>query len=211
MGLHINYELRLPPSTTSDEVTELLERLHGRAESLGFPLMTGMMTWSEGAVEEWHQCFRILTEIVSHFASQEGRARVELGSARGFLVHPGRGCEPASIGLLKCTANAEGNHEWFWYCRCKTQFASVFGDEYFLECHERMVALLDDAIALGVNVIVRDETGYWPSRDRDATLGEVKKMNRIIARFAGAFSDRVSGVGSPIFDHPDFERLASEQ
>jgi hypothetical protein len=39
-------------------------------------------------------------------------------------------------------------------------------------------------IALGVGVLVRDETFYWPTRDPERAL-----MNRIVARLARAFSD----------------------
>lgn len=137
----------------------------------------------------------------------QGRRARRSGSGCGFLVHPGRGCEPASIGFVERISNDGGHPEWFWYCRCKTQYASVFGDDYFLECHGRLVDLLDEAIALGIGVVVRDETFYWPTRDPERALEEVRNMNRIVARLAGAFSDQVSRVGSPIFGHPEFERL----
>lgn len=210
MGLHLNYELRLPSTTSSAEVNTLLERLRERAISLGFPLMTRMTTWSE-AEEEWQQVFRIMTDFVGEFVKHNELSPINLESARGFLVHPGRGCEPASIGFVERISNDGGHPEWFWYCRCKTQYASVFGDDYFLVCQGRLVNLLDEAIALGVAVVVRDETFYWPTRDPELALEEVRNMNSIVARLAGAFSDQVSGVGSPIFGHPDFERLETER
>jgi hypothetical protein len=60
-------------------------------------------------------------------------------------------------------------------------------------------------IALGVGVLVRDETFYWPTRDPERAL-----MNRIVARLARAFSDATPkglAAGPSIFDHPEFERL----
>ena len=61
---------------------------------------------------------------------------------------------------------------------------------------------------------VRDETGFWESRDAQQLFDSVAGMNRLIARFAGRFSDAVRDAGGDsrevqgaIFEHPDFERL----
>ena len=61
---------------------------------------------------------------------------------------------------------------------------------------------------------VRDEAGYFESRDTTELLQRVAEMNRIVARFAGAFSDAFAEAGGDtkqvqgaIFEHPDFERL----
>jgi hypothetical protein len=61
---------------------------------------------------------------------------------------------------------------------------------------------------------VRDEAGYYESPDTTQLLQRVSEMNRIVARFAGAFSDAFEKAGGAprqvqgaIFEHPDFERL----
>jgi hypothetical protein len=83
-----------------------------------------------------------------------------------------------------------------------------------LRCHRSLVALLDAAHTLGFQVTVRDETGYWESRDADQLLGAVTHMNQLIAGFAGTVTDAVRdmgidsrGISAQIFKHPDFERL----
>lgn len=140
----------------------------------------------------------------------EDRLTGDASSARGFLAHPGAGSEPATFGLLR-RADGDGvPREWFWYCACKTQYAAVQGDDHLVACHTSLVALLDHAIALGIDVIVRDETHYWETRSAERLIEEVRAMNRIIASFAGALSDAMGpahAVQAPIFEHPRFERL----
>ena len=73
-----------------------------------------------------------------------------------------------------------------------------------------MVAILDAAVRIGFDVTVRDETGYWQSRSTEMLLSAVRKMNQLVARFAGAMSDAIGerhDVRAPIFEHPTFERL----
>lgn len=134
--------------------------------------------------------------------------------AIGFAVAPGRGSEPAAFGLA--TVRPPGTAGWSWHWCCKTQYASLHGDEHLVRCHTALVAVLDAARELGLEVAVRDETGYWESRSSRELLARVAERNRIVARFAGAFVDhsRDAGVDSrrvqgPIFEHPDFERFES--
>ena len=116
-----------------------------------------------------------------------------LPDAVGFAVKPGDYCEAATFGLAWAPPKDEdGNrlHDepyiWHWHTVCKTQYASVISDEHLIRCHTSLVALLDRAPALGLGVTVRDETHYWETRDTGRLLAEVREMNRIVARFAGA-------------------------
>jgi hypothetical protein len=77
--------------------------------------------------------------------------------------------------------------------------------------------LLDIARMVGFDVEVRDETGFYQSRDPEVLIASVAEMNRIVARFAGLVNDAVrdatgnsSSVGGAIFDHAEFERLESD-
>jgi hypothetical protein len=71
--------------------------------------------------------------------------------------------------------------------------------------------MLDYASRMGIDVVVRDETHYWETRDEQQLIAEVRKMNHIVAAFAGRLADLglpVSGqLRAPIFEHPRFERL----
>ena len=78
----------------------------------------------------------------------------------------------------------------------------------------RIVALLDKAPDFGFDVIVRDETHYWETRDTAVLIAEVREMNRIVAGIAGTFHDAIGGrahVGGAIFAHPEFEELETRQ
>jgi hypothetical protein len=82
-------------------------------------------------------------------------------------------------------------------------------EEHLVTCHTALVSILDRAIEIGIDVIVHDETGYWESRDVNVLLESVRRMNRIVAAFAGKLSDGLSPlrVEGAIFAHPRFERI----
>jgi hypothetical protein len=113
----------------------------------------------------------------------------------------------------------DGKHEeWFWWCGCKTQYASLISDDHLVTVHTSLVAILDYAIELGFDVVVRDETGYWESRSAQALIAEVHKMNRIVAKLAGALGDALGdalghdhSLQAPIFEHRQFEHLEMER
>ena len=82
--------------------------------------------------------------------------------------------------------------------------------EHLIHCHTTLVALLEEAIRLGFDVTVRDETHYWETRDTARLLAEVREMNRVVARIAGALHDAVGDkahTAGAIFEHPEFEEL----
>jgi len=88
-----------------------------------------------------------------------------------------------------------------------------------VESHRRAIAVLDAARDLGIRVGVRDDSGYWEHRDEHRLVRAVEKWNSIVAKVAGGMVDRgdVAGlsnaglkVEAPIFHHPQFEHLESE-
>lgn len=134
----------------------------------------------------------------------------------GFAIDPGRGSEPASFGLVRLDGPSR-NSRWWWHWCCKTQYASVVSNEHLIRCHTGLVSVLDAAAALGLGIEVRDEAGYWSTRDEAQLVANVAEMNRMVAGFAGAFTDAVREaggdsrtVGGAIFTHPDFERLETD-
>ncbi|MEX2154140.1 MAG: hypothetical protein WD825_12445 [Gemmatimonadaceae bacterium] len=78
-----------------------------------------------------------------------------------------------------------------------------------IRCHTSLVRVLERAVDIGLDVIVRDETHYWETRDESRLLSEVHKMNSIVARIAGKLSDASASadIRAPIFAHRRFERL----
>jgi len=236
MGLCINYELRLPATTTEARAAARLKVLRDRALALRFeavstlvrltakeldgpwPIQSLRFNRLEDVVHVWastsrdwlyRSVFGIADDTERHVPTPPGQPTTALG----FAIAPGRGCEPAAFGLARLDEEDRPG-SWFWYCSCKTQYASVLGDEHLLRCHTGLVTVLDHAKSLGIDVVVRDEGGYWESRDADALLGAVRQMNEIVAKFAGMFTDQARkaamdshGVQASIFKHPDFERL----
>jgi hypothetical protein len=144
-----------------------------------------------------------------------------------FLVQLRKGCEPLVLGLCRypATVKAPGGDAWLssgkddgWHflASCKTQYASMGGWEPFRRCHVAAVDLALAGQALGVDVRMEDEGGYWPGRNEVALRAAVERMNRLVAGFAGALKDaeddsgKAPSVVSPIFEHPAFERLEAE-
>lgn len=138
------------------------------------------------------------------------------GVAWGFAIQPADGSEPAAF-VLSQLRTVPRPTRWWGQCFCKTQYASVHGNDNFIRCHTSLVGLLDAAKEIGFEVEVFDDGGYWDSRDVHALSEAVADMNRVVARFAGAFADAVreaqgtsEAVQGTIFEHPDFERLETE-
>ena len=178
-----------------DDVSPVLVE-HG-AYSESEERMALLRFWAEQVAEPWEEDLPQLTG--------------DTDSALGFVVRPGEGCEPALFGMLRRADAIGANAEWFWRCFCKTQYASIVSDEHLIKCHTGLVRVLDHAITLGIDVSVDDETHYWETRDTSRLVDEVRKMNQIVARFAGRLSDALGGEGrdvqASIFEHPRFERL----
>lgn len=224
MGLTLFYELRLPPETARTDVERLLGALRDRASLTAAAHVSPLFDLSidtdaepddAGSTRPFVQFY---AECLSDPLPDDGDEVVQYfgdpRSALGFTVDPGRGSETATFGLMRRQPRSGGTEEWFWWCACKTQYASVEGDEHFIKVHTSLVAILDAAVELGFTVTADDETGYWESRSTQVLLHSVGDMNRIIAKLAGAMSDAIGDeheVVAPIFEHPEFERLEMEQ
>jgi hypothetical protein len=219
MGLTLHFELRLPAAAPRDEVFRLLSALREFAASQPVASVSpvfDLSVESEVAIAEdpaawlrfWAEC--VTTPIPDdEFSSSTG----DPASAIGFFVDPGEGSETATFGLLRRRAESADHEEWFWWCACKTQYASLVSEEHFVAVHTSLAAVLDEAVKLGFNVTVHDETGYWESRSTQRLIDSVRGMNRIVARVAGALSDRTGSADelrAPIFEHRDFEHLEME-
>ncbi len=139
--------------------------------------------------------------------------------------HPGS--EPCILGLARYLAVVERRAEdrrpgaldtglgegWHWQHFTKTQYAGMpqyGGPDNFLRAHKAVVALLDEAIRLGIDVDVADDSEYWRHRDDERMLRTLREWNGLIAAVGGMLKDRIADVQSPIFEHPEFEHLEAE-
>ena len=215
MGLHLNYELRLPDSTSSDDVGRTLHELRAFALTLPFRHVSHVYEPGPDARGEGLERLRWFAAIIAEpWPEDDPPLAGDVATAQGFFVNPGERCETACCGFLRRSDQRGRRREWFWHWSCKTQYASVVSDQHLVACHTSLVRLLDRAIALGVDVIVRDETHYWETREEQQLIANVHSMNRIIAGMAGRLSDAVSQdaqVQAPIFSHPRFERLEMDE
>ena len=137
-----------------------------------------------------------------------------------FEAMPAAGCESGRFGLCRYPAFVEvtpsrrvrtGLGGWRWQSFCKTQYASnpeCGGAENFLRCHLSVVALLDKAKAVGFEVEVDDEGGFWSKRSVPDLVREVGTWNENIAGLFGILqSVRGEDVQGKIQKFPNFEHL----
>lgn len=147
----------------------------------------------------------------------------------GFSTYPGDGCEECNVGLSRfprkvCIRNrrtgkdhrikvADGDG-WRWHSFCKTQFVREHGLEHFLKCHLSVIAMLDAAKRLGLEVTVNDEGGYWERRNVATLSREIGSWDQLVAAFGGSLKDAAGAAGmelqSPIFNRTDFEQLEAQ-
>lgn len=218
MGMHLNYELRLPAQTTPIAVRDTLSTLHQFARTQPFAYVSPMIQADDTddvSAPRRESLQFYARALATPYDEDVPPLTGNPDSAIGFLVNAGKGCETAAFALLQRHDPDGTPAEWFWHCCCKTQYASVVSDAHLIACHTSLTNVLDHAIRLGLDVVVRDEGHYWETRDTARLLSEVAYMNKLVAQFAGAFSDAVSKqdlaqdvkMDAPIFDHPRFERL----
>lgn len=213
MGLHICYELALPAQTSRAGVLFLLGALRSQSERVPFDEITEIREFAGAACEtvpgkeSWNDpwdLFRVGALTRAHRGSDEDHdVLVAPDYAAGFLVFPGQRCEPAAFGFSHSPAEA-----------CVNQYASVVSDAHLLRCHLGLIEVLDTARGLGIEVTVRDETGYDEHRDEKKLLDSVQEANRLIAGIAGRMADALDSSSvkavAPIFEHPRFEHLEGE-
>lgn len=226
MGLTIYYNLAFPGDQPEARICGILESLQGTARGLAVEQITPVRRIVRADCEELERqeldldwLFRCFAARALEHPSDSSRVlTVPPTVAYGFSVVVGC-CEPVVLGLGRYPqmiedAGAEvltGLEGWSWHACTKTQYASLRGNDHFVRCHRAVIALLDAARALGLEVEVRDDSGYWDHRDEGRLLESVEYWNAVVAKIAGRVTDGVEGAGlkadAPVFRHPEFERL----
>jgi len=233
VGLHICYELALPARTPRADALSLLGELRSRSQRIAFDGVTEIRGFAGAECEtvpgqeSWNDPWVLLRVAALARARRESDQDHDLlvapDYADGFLVLPGQRCEPAAFGFSHAPGEVRVDGQvlpirhpgWHWHYCCKTQYASVVSDAHLLRCHLGLIGVLDSARELGIEVTVRDETGYDQHRDEQRLLHNVHEANRLIARIAGRLADALDSPGAkavaPIFEHPRFEHLEGEE
>ena len=221
MGLTVHYKLAAPKNCDAAQAHELVRAMRRRAQ--GFK--------QRGRVEKVlpigtdHESLRWAMDYreVPHPYRDGQKSGIEIPAAEGFLffVEVGEDCEPLRLGLCRYpkTVVMGGRRYrterpgWRFDGFAKTQYASLHGWEHFRRCHCAVVDLLHGLRQLGLELTISDEGDYWPGRSVAALRQNLDEMNGVVAAAAGALKDLdearngASNVESPIFAHPQFERL----
>lgn len=226
MGLTIHYSLHAEPRS-EHEARQLVERLNQAARDLPFGQVGDVVELAGENIDASHVANDedrgwLLTQA-GHWLIQDDRvAHVRPRHVIAFSTSPGPGCEAANFGLCRYPTAVEADGQpvptgldgWNWQAFCKTQYASNPEDggiENFLRCHLLVVKLLDQAQRLGVLGHVKDESGFWDTRDVKALAETIGEWNRGLAAFVGQFKDQFGNdVVAPITDYPDFEHLEAD-
>jgi hypothetical protein len=233
MGLTIQYSLKT--SGPEGKARRLVHLLHEAAQDLPFDSV-GKVVELKGVLADksHHQPGHPLSDLLEGACEYLEYDRCSTGTNSstcrtaliyphhliGFETLPGKGCEPGRFGVCRYPAFVEGGPSrrirtglsgWRWNVFCKTQYASnpkCGGVENFLRCHLSMVALLDKAKAVGFDVEVDDEGGFWSKRSVPDLVREVGTWNENLAGLFGVLqSVGGQGVQGAIQEFPNFEHL----
>lgn len=222
MGLTLHYKLRAPARATDAKIRTLVDAM--RTHALAFQRAGRVQSVSP--IRKSAHDFLWLSEYLIIKAGENCSRSVEVPAVSGyaFTVTLGEGSEPMRLGLCQYPVRvpdpATGRSRvvrrtgWRLSSFCKTQYASLHGWENFLRCHTAAVDLLAALRDLGLQVEIRDEGDYWPDRNVSALRRSLDQYNGTVAAFAGLMKDASdegrAPVQSPIFAHPQFERIEAE-
>lgn len=213
MGLTIHYTIRWPKKhrlSLAGAVFEAHRRIARRRLGQVSPVRDADGTWGGG----------LDSVPIPGEPGEFGEVPPLCG--RLFTLDPGEDCEPAIMGLCvypPCIPRTDSKTHRLrgaifrgW---SKTQYASLHGWAHFRRCHLAVIRALEVWQELGARVKISDEGEYWPHRSERKLRHELGLMNGAIAGAAGALKDIADESGgppvqSPIFAHPQFERLEAE-
>lgn len=223
MGLSINYRLRGPARATEARIRKLVGAMRARAVAMK---RAGRVV-AAGPIEAGAKELFWLNEWLQIQVDEHTVRGVQVPALRGqvFTVTLGEGSESLQLGLCEYPTRVRdpvtgrvrvvGDTGWRLSGACKTQYASLQGWENFFRCHRAAVDLLAGLGDLGLKVEISDEGEYWPRRDEAGLRRKMEQYNGLVAAFAGRLKDASedgdsAAVQSPIFAHPQFERIEAE-
>ena len=226
MGLTIHFKLAAPAGCNAAQAKRLVEsmrRVAGRYYIEGLADRVHPITSDPKTLRRFG-CDWLLLPVPGENNTSTG---VEARPTAGFLfrVDVGADCEPLWLGLCQylLTVRFQGRElrtkksaGWRLAGFSKTQYASLHGWEHFQRCHCTVVNLLAASRTPELRVKISDEGDYWPRRSLTRLRENLHQMNGLVAASAGALKDHYEGaegenrVQSPVFAHPQFERLEAE-
>ena len=226
MGLTVHFKLAALAGCNAAQAKRLVEsmrRVAGRYYIEGLADRVHPITSDPKTLRRFG-CDWLLLPVPGENNTSTG---VEARPTAGFLfrVDVGADCEPLWLGLCQypLTVRFQGRElrtkksaGWRLAGFSKTQYASLHGWEHFQRCHCTVVNLLAASRTPELRVKISDEGDYWPRRSLTRLRQNLDHMNGLVAAAAGALKDHYEGaegenrVQSPVFAHPQFERLEAE-
>jgi len=225
MGLTLHYRLTAPASLTARSAAAIVRRLHpaaGKFAAAGRIAEVLPISSDRIELDRWANAWRVLP----HPDEPDTHVGVQIPPTAGWIFPVDLGDDSELLWLGLCRYPATVRHgtgtiatrlgpRWQFSASCKTQYASLHGWEHFARCHTAAVDLLLAARPLGLLVKLTDEGGYWPHRRLPLLREPLDRLNGIVAALAGGLKDAGDETGgpalqSPIFAHPQFERLEAE-
>ncbi len=184
MGLTIHYTLTATRKLDEKEVRQRVQQTARLAWRIGCEYV-GKVLPSAASDPHAPACFD---------SRADNERRMFGGSrTRGWLVEilPGAGCETITLGLCQqyrlVTRDPKGRQKhwwpvyqpdgWMFNAFCKTYYVAEHGLEHFVQCHERIIHLLDLWCRADVSVRVHDEGGFWKNRDRKLLAAQIGDIN----------------------------------
>lgn len=239
MGLSLCYELRV--TADAARARQFVQQLHEFAESLPFQQVSDITEWpvptgagAEELTTEDEQWLKICGTQYGQKKMPDGQdVWIDIPPLHliAFGILPAEGAETAQIGLACHPPVIDYPHAgvshiletdlagvYSWSQCCKTQYAGLQqygGFPNFEQAHVGLVKLLAHAQDLGIQVEVKDDSGYWDERDLAKLHASLDEWNGLIAAFAGQLKDRLGpqleqGIKAPIFTAPDFEHMEAK-
>ncbi len=233
MGLSLCYELRFKGERAAAQAA--IEHLHSVAITQSFDevgtIIEGSAEDPEGSDDPGWQMLGVQYGKKTLPDGREAWIDIPPQQVIAFGIQPAEGAETAHFGLATHPACIEYPYDggtmlietglagtWSWSQCCKTQYAGLKqfgGEENFLRAHLGLIAVLDAAVELGLQVQVSDDSGYWEDRNEDELRKQLKSWNGLVAAFAGQLKDRVdpeapNSISAPILSAPDFEHLEAD-
>lgn len=231
MGLTIHYKMKF--NKNWQKAVEQVCSLRQFALKLPFKSVSGsrFLTGKEQANFENYQNNKPSTDFDPFWFLIQSQEHLKVGNMHygyspeyvfGFEAYPGDGCEVMNIGACVYPKTIVREKKTFktgeqfprWSSFCKTQYASDprygGGVPNFIKCHLLVIQTLDEAIRLGIDVEVSDESDYFIHRDLEKLVREVADWNEMIAAFVGGLKDACGDgeeIVAPITEYPNFERL----
>lgn len=171
MSTTLNYSF-VAKDFQESEIHQIIERLHDKALQLPFRSVGEIVDFSgDGVTNRFPREDSIRRLLIK--PQNDGQ---RLSRVIGFLVELGDGEGALAIALAQYSGDQS---KWSWNSICQTWVSGTKkcgGIPNFLRCHLAVVALLDCASGLGMEVEVSGAANYWRNRDIKSLLAVLQRQ-----------------------------------